>query len=325
MAELGEGFFLEGGDLRLIHGELRLAFTGFRRAFTGLPARHQSPTQVDAPGPGNCAHDKALIGHVPRCEQAGDGGVAAEGLQREARAAAGGTHEPRDPLHRLREGVDALAGAGFKEHGEHPPAQILVFFTHPPEVKRDRPASGPHLLRHGADEDVQHGAFALYGVILVHKGFAKGVGETTAQALETAHAADVEVLGCGVVGIGEFHVGEFRAHAQGHVVPFAGHHVLPVVLSLEAARARGKDRILRFEHIELARADIEARSPGHMAVRGQEFRDHHAVDDDHAELFEDAAELLLHFVAGEDHGFAVAASRLALEASLCVFFELHAP
>ena len=59
VAELGEGFFLEGGELRLIHGELRLAFTGFRRAFTGLPARHQSPTQVDAPGPGNCAHDKA--------------------------------------------------------------------------------------------------------------------------------------------------------------------------------------------------------------------------------------------------------------------------
>ena len=144
VAELGEGFFLEGGDLRLIHGELRLAFTGFRRAFTGLPARHQSPTQVDAPGPGNCAHDKALIGHVPRCEQAGDGGVAAEGLQREARAATGGTHEPRDPLHRFREGVDALACAGFKEHGEHPPAQILVFFTHPPEVKRDGPASGPH-------------------------------------------------------------------------------------------------------------------------------------------------------------------------------------
>ena len=325
VAELGEGFFLEGGDLRLIHGELRLAFTGFRRAFTGLPARHQSPTQVDAPGPGNCAHDKTLIGHVPRCEQAGDGGVAAEGLQREARAATGGTHEPRDPLHRFREGVDALACAGFKEHGEHPPAQILVFFTHPPEVKRDGPASGPHFLRHGADEDVQHGAFALHGVVLVHKGFAKGVGETAAQALETAHAADVEFLGGGVVGVGEFHVGEFRAHAQGHVVPFAGHHVLPVVLSLEAARARGKDRILRFEHIELARADIEARSPGYMAVRGQEFRDHHAVDDDHAELFEDAAELLLHFVAGEDHGFAVAASRLALEASLCVFFELHAP
>ena len=280
---------------------------------------------MDCARAGNGADEKPLICHIAGGKETGNGGIAGKGLQRKAAPGAGGTHKAGDPFHGILERINAAALAGGEERGHNAIAEFAVFLAHVLEIEVYRAAAFAHFCGHGAHENMQESAVLVDGVVPVHERFPQRVGETAAKTLKTAHAADVEIPGRGVVAVGELHVREFGSGLEGHGVAFAGLHVLAVVLSLEAATAGTENGVSGMEDMKLPRTDIKTGSTDHLPVICEQISDLHAVDNGHPQFFQPGAQLSHHLETGEHHGMVMAAAGLALEPAVGVLFKIHAP